>query len=411
MRILFLSQFFDPEPFFKALPFAKELAKRGHSVEVLTGFPNYPGGRVYPGYRIKLIAREQMDGISIIRVPLYPSHDRSTFKRVLNYASFAFAAGILGLFVVKRADVAYVYHPPPTVGFAAIMMRIFRGIRFVYDIQDLWPDSLEATGMIRSKRALTLVAGWCSVVYRFASAIVVLSHGFKERLISRGVPADKIHVIFNWSPDQPATKDLQTGSRTTPAAAFSGKFNIVFAGNMGPAQALDTVLEAAEQMRDKASNVQFVFIGDGISLDDLKKKALERQLNNVVFLPRVSPAEAGRILQQADALLVHLKDDPLFAITIPSKTQAYLSAGKPILIGIRGDAARLVESANAGFSFKPESPSSLVSAVERLTCLAPAEREALGMNGKMYYEKNLSRGAAVDQFEQLFARVRQSVLD
>jgi colanic acid biosynthesis glycosyl transferase WcaI len=401
MRILFLSQFFDPEPFFKALPFAKELAARGHQVEVLTGFPNYPGGKVYPGYKIRLVAREQMEGISIIRVALYPSHDQSALKRILNYLSFALTAGLLGPFLVSRADIAYVYHPPATVGFSALMLRLFRGIPFVYDIQDLWPDSLKATGMSRGKRLLSLIDGWCSIIYRFASALVVISPGFKERLVSRGVQPDKINLIYNWAPEETAA--LPNPSKQRPE--FAGKFNILFAGNMGPAQALDSVLVAAESIRDLMPEVQFVFLGSGISADQLRSRAKEKRLTNVLFLPRVKPAEASIVQQQADALLVHLKDDPLFAITIPSKTQAYLAAGKPILMGVDGDAARLVEEANAGIAFKPEKPESLIQAVERLRSKSQAERDKMGENGRAYYDKHLSRAIAAGDFEKLFTAV------
>jgi len=286
------------------------------------------------------------------------------------------------------------------------MIRVLRGIPFVYDIQDLWPDSLEATGMIRSKRILGLVARWCSIVYRFASSVVVLSSGFKERLISRGVPENKIRVIYNWSPDQPATP-TQLSDEAQPFESFAGKFNVVFAGNMGPAQALDCVLIAAERIKDIAPDVQFNFIGSGISVGNLQDEAARRNLGNVRFLPRVNPVEAARYLQCADALLVHLKDDPLFSITIPSKTQAYLAAGKPILIGVRGDAAQLIEAAGAGIAFTPEDPNDLVSAVERLRRLSPVERQVMGRNGRDFYYSKLSRETGVSEFESVFTSVLQ----
>lgn len=406
MRILILSQWFHPEPNFKGLPFARELAKRGHEVEILTGFPNYPGGKVYQGYRIQLFSRETIDGISIIRVALFPSHDRSSLKRILNYLSFAFFAGFLGPLLVRKADVMYVFHPPPTIGFAAIMIRILRGIPFVYDVQDLWPDSLSATGMIRNKSALGIVSVWCSLVYRFAKAIVVLSPGFKTCLISRGVPAEKIQVLYNWSPDEPSG-DSNLDGLVPDDSRWRDRFNVVFAGNMGPAQSLECVMEAAEKIQHSNPSVQFVLIGTGILVNTLKALAAQKSLPNVLFLPRVSHSEARQLLQKADALLVHLKKDPLFEITIPSKTQAYLAAGRPILIGVEGDAARLVEKAQAGFAFQSEDSGALLNAIEKLLDLSSEEREAMGERGRLYYENNLSRSVSVSEFEKLFAQISQ----
>src|ERR1039458_10345911 len=175
MSILILSQWFDPEPTFKGLLFARGLAARGHDVEVLTGFPNYPGGHVYPGYRIRPWVREQIDGISILRVALYPSHDKSAFGRVFNYASFAISAALVGTALIRKPDVVYVYHPPATIAFAAIVIGFFRRAPFVYDIQDLWPDTVAASRMISSSAVFTLLGHWCNFVYRCARHIVVLS--------------------------------------------------------------------------------------------------------------------------------------------------------------------------------------------------------------------------------------------
>ena len=183
MRILFLTQWFDPEPSFKGLLFAKELKRRGHQVSVLTGFPNYPGGKLYPGYSVRLWQRETMEGVDILRVPLYPSHDRSALGRVANYLSFALSAAVLGPLLTAEADVVYVYHPPATVGLAALAFRWLRGVPCVYDVQDLWPDTLLATGMVRGALIPTLVGWWCDVVYRVVNAIVVLSPGYKRRLL------------------------------------------------------------------------------------------------------------------------------------------------------------------------------------------------------------------------------------
>jgi glycosyltransferase involved in cell wall biosynthesis len=400
MKILFLTQWFDPEPTFKGLAFARELVRRGHEVEVLTGFPNYPEGRLYPGYRVHVFRREMMEGIRVTRVALYPSHDRSAIRRVLNYVSFALSSALLGPFLVRRADVAYVYHPPPTVGLAAILLKWFRGIPFVYDIQDLWPDTLAATGMVRSRALLGLVGMWCRVVYSQASKIIVLSPGFKRKLTERGVPVGKTEVIYNWC-DETAICQGHLEAPILTEAGVAGRFNVVFAGTMGKAQALSSVLQAAQLVAERNPRVQFVFVGGGVEVEGLKGEAASRRQKNVRFLPVRPAAEVGPLLAAADVLLVHLKDDPLFAITIPSKTQAYLAVGRPVLMAVRGDAANLVREAGAGVCVNPADPDALAAAVCTLAGLTAEELTKMGEYGRAFYREHLSLRSGSDRFENL----------
>jgi len=401
MRILFLTQWFDPEPMFKGLAFAKALRERGHEVQILTGFPNYPGGKVFPGYRIRPFLREVMEGIPVVRVPLYPSHDTSAIRRIANYATFALSAATIGAAAVKPADVMYVYHPPATVALPAIMIHGVRRIPFVYDIQDLWPDTLSATGMVNNGFLTGLVDRWCRMVYRAASKIVVLSPGFKDALVQRSVPEEKIEVIYNWCDEGQIPKTSKNES-LAKELGFSGRFNVLFAGTMGKAQALEAVLDAAGRIGGRIPEIQFIFVGGGIEVDRLQKIARERRLKNVLFLPRRPVSEIGEILNLADVLLVHLKDDPLFRITIPSKIQAYLAVGRPILAGVRGDAAGLVRMAGAGVVCQPENPESISEAVEELYRMPRARLNEMGDSGHRYYRKELSLSAGVSRFEEVF---------
>ena len=401
MRILLLTQWFDPEPTFKGLAFARELVRRGHTVQVLTGFPNYPGGRLYHGYKVRLLQRETIDGISIIRVPLYPSHDGSALKRIANYLSFAFSAALLGPLLVGQADVVYVYHPPATVALPAMMLKLLRRMPFVYDIQDLWPDTLAASGMLNNRNILKCVDWWCRLTYRCADHIAVLSPGFKRKLIERGVPEEKISVIYNWCDEgQIAIMERSLAAEREPEMV--GRFNIVFAGTMGKAQALDAVLDAAELIAERLPLVQFVFIGGGIDVERLTRITAEKKLDNVRFLPRRPVSEIGSALNMADLLLVHLKDDPLFEITLPSKTQAYLAVGRPILMAVRGDAADLVEKAGAGITCSPEDPHSIAASVEKLAAMTEEERDEMGRRGATYYQQELALAVGVRRFEKIF---------
>lgn len=401
MRILMLTQWFDPEPTFKGLAFAKELVRLGHEVEVLTGFPNYPGGKLYDGYKIRIIQREIIDGISVLRVPLYPSHDGSALKRIANYFSFALSAAFMGALLVKPADVMYVYHPPATVGFAATIISMVRRIPFVYDIQDLWPDTLVATGMLKNPGILRLVDTGCRVIYRQAAKIVVLSPGFKEMLVTLGIPAKKIEVIYNWC-DEANIQREDNGTGLDERFGLAGKFNIVFAGTMGKAQALDAVLDAAMILSVSQPNVQFVFVGGGIDVERLRNRTDEMSLANVRFLPRMPMQEIGSVLTQADVLLVHLRNDPLFKITLPSKTQAYMAAGRPILMAVQGDAANLVKKAHAGLVCMPEDSQSIASAVEKFCKMSRQELDEMGKSGRRFYEKELSLAVGAGKFESVF---------
>jgi lipopolysaccharide/colanic/teichoic acid biosynthesis glycosyltransferase len=399
MKILILSQWFDPEPDFKGLLFARELVARGHEVEVLTGFPNYPGGKIYPGYRIRPWARERLDGIDVLRVALYPSHNNSGLHRIFNYVSFFISAAVFGTALIRKPDVMYVYHPPITVGFAATVIGFLRRAPFVYDIQDLWPDTVAASGMMSNPRALGLLGSLCKLVYRRASHIAVLSPGFKETLARRGVPLDKIDVIYNWCDETVFKCDYECGARPVSSA---DKLSILFAGTMGIAQGLDSVLQAAQICLRTAPTAEFVFVGGGVEWAKLERMAEEMKLDNVRFMPRQPMHAMGGILAGADVLLVHLKDDPLFRITIPSKTQAYLAAGKPILMGACGDAADLVKQSQSGVLCEPGNPQSIADAVKKLVDLGPERLAAMGHNGRGFYDRELSISSGVEKFDCVF---------
>ena len=408
MKILFIAHYFQPEPnFFVGLPFAKALQRAGHQVQVLTGFPNYPGGKIYDGYKVKLIQKETMDGVPVIRVPLYPSHTKSSFKRILSYLSLSLSQSMIGPFAVNKADVAYVSQGPATIGLPSLIHRLFRKIPFVYSIQDLWPDSLSSTGMFDNSFGLRLIDKWCEYVYKKAAKVVVIAPGMKQKLIERGVPTEKIEVIYNWCDESLIFRE-QPDCELAKKLSMTDKFNIVFAGNMGKAQSMEAVLDAAKILDNGDNNIQLVLIGGGVEVESLKQKAIELSLGNVIFHARRPISEIGSILRLADVLLVHLRDEPLFRITIPSKTQAYLATGRPILIGVKGDAARLVEDANAGISCEPENPQSIAETIMKFYKMEKDELLQMGTNGMNYYDKHLSFKIAVqsylDVFEQAIRR-------
>lgn len=402
MRILFVTQWFDPEPMPKGVAFARELQRLGHSVEVLTGFPNYPDGRLYPGYRMKAWQRESLDGVPVLRVPLIPSHSRSAVGRVANYGSFALSASIAGALAVSTPDVVYAYHPPPTIGLPALAVRQLRGAPYVLDVQDLWPDTLAATGMVRNPAVLRLADRFSRFVYRQAERVVALSPGMRDRLVEYGVAPERADVIYNWC-DEAAIGSAGSLPPPPSLAALSGRLKIIFAGTMGLAQGLDTVLDCAARCATLVPQAAFVFVGGGADRDRLERRSAELGLANVSFLPRVSMAEVGAVLAAADVLLVHLKDDPLFRMTIPSKTQAYMAAGRPMIMAVRGDAADLVQRAGCGWVCTPGDAEELAAQVEAAARVGPAGRAQMGEAGRAFYSRELSLGIGVKKFEAVLA--------
>lgn len=398
-RVLFLTQWFDPEPTFKGLVFARKLVMQGFDVEVVTGFPNYPDGKIYSGYKVKWLQREVKEGVQITRLPLYPSHDQSSIKRIFNYISFALSSLIYLLVFAKKSDVMYVYHPPLTIGITASIVKFFRRIPVVYDVQDMWPDTLRATGMLNNAFALRIVSALCHFVYRAVDHIVVLSPGFKNLLIQRGVADEKISLIYNWADEASL---LSSASQVKDKVSDHNQFKILFAGNIGKAQALHTVLAAAELLQCKGSRVCWVMLGAGLELEKLKAETMQRQIKNVIFLPAVPMSEVGAYLREADALLIHLRQDPLFRITIPSKTQAYMAVGKPLLMAVDGDAAELVKKSSGGIVSESENPHRLAEAAQKLADSSDKDLALMGLNAKTFYEQHLSLDQGVMRFTEIF---------
>ena len=399
-------QYFQPEPIFKGLPLARALLDLGHEVEVLTGFPNYPGGKIYSGYRLKLYQQETLDGIRVTRVPLYPSHSRSGIRRIFNFLSFGFAAFLLGPWFVKRPDVIYVYNLV-TLGPAWRILRLLYGSKVVVDVQDLWPESVSASGMMKSRIATQVLELCCRSQYKSANKLVVLSPGFKQNLTARGIDEKKIEVIYNWC-DESSISVPEPNPEDAARFQFSHRFNIVFAGTMGVSQSLDCVLEAANAVERELPDVQFTFVGGGIEVPRLRTKA--SNLSNVQFLDPMPPSEIGTVLANADVLLVHLKDDPIFRITIPSKIQAYLFAGKPILCGVRGDASDLVQKSGSGVAFMPDDSDSLIKAVRKFRSMTSDELRIMGKTGRTFYESELSMAQGVHRIEKVLRECVEPVL-
>lgn len=378
----------------KGVQFARGLAEAGFEVEVATGFPNYPTGKLADGYRLAPYASESMGGLRVHRLFLIPSHDTSSLGRAANYLSFMASALLFCLVRGRRFDAIYVYHPPITVGLAAALAGLITRTPFLLDVQDLWPDSVTASGMRGSSRLGGILGALCRFVYGRAALVIGQSKAMTERLVERGVPRDRSATIFNWADEDAARA---RGEFDVSRLGFEGRFNIVFGGNLGRVQGLDTLVRAAVLAAAEFPGIQLTLIGDGVERARIAELAAEIGNGCVQVLPGVPRTQVGDVFAAADVLVLHLLDDPLFAITIPSKTQFYMAMGKPILVGVPGEAAEIVAGSGAGLAVPPEDPEAMAQAMVRLARLSTSERTEMGRRARETYGARFSRRAAMQE--------------
>lgn len=402
LRILLLSQWYPPEPQKIVSDIAVELMNLGHDVTVLTGYPNFPSGKLYDGYHMKLVFREKMDGVSVVRVPLFPDHSSSVLKRALNLLSFACAATLIGPLVVPRVDVIYVIQPVTSVLPALAISRL-GWIPVVFEVQDVWPETLKSAGFIRNRAVLGAVGFLMQCVYRFVAGIRVISRGFRANLRGKGVTDDKLWTIPNWV-DSAWYRPVAADPCLAESLGLAGKFNVMFAGTMGHSQDLGTVLDAADRLRN-IEDIQFVMVGGGTMRAALKEQADRRGLSSVRFLGTYPQDEIAKIQSLANIFLAHLRDDPLFRITIPHKTLGYMASGKPVLIGVAGDAARVVLDAGAGLSCHPGDSASMAEAVLKFYRMSESERQAIGARGREVAVQQYSRQQLVGQIGEMLETI------
>jgi glycosyltransferase involved in cell wall biosynthesis len=399
MRLLVISQYYRPEPAPKPSDLAEGLARRGHTVKVVTTLPNYPSGRLYPGFRSRAVTREQLDGVPVTRVWSFPYHGRSTIRRFVNYGTGMIAL-VIGATLAGPADVIYAYHPPLSTGIAAWIIGRMKRARIVYDVQDIWPDSAVLAGMLSDGWLVRLMKAVERFVYRRAAHIIVSTEGARLNLIAKGVSPDRVSVGAHWI-DQRLFEDADRVAPIRATHDLHDRFLVMFAGNIGVVQGLDVVLDAAAQLVE--TRIVFVLVGDGTDLDRLRHRVDALRLDNVVFLGRQPMDSMPPILRTADALLVHLKDHDVMELVIPTKTIAYLASGRPIVAAVRGPAAALVERARAGITVPPEDPAALASACRRLASMAETEREQLGESGRRYLLAHHTLEGVLADYESVIA--------
>lgn len=405
MRVLILSQWYYPEPVPKPQELAEALTEKGHTVSVITGIPNYPKGEVYEGYKVKLYQRETINGIPLVRTYEYPYHGKNALGRMWNYISFMLSAPF-GLFGTPKFDAIYVWHPPLTIGIAAWVIARLRRVPFIYDVQDIWPDSVVMSGVMKEGFAVRIMRRLEKFVYKRADHLFVVTKGARENLISKGVPPEKVTAMPHWIDEKLfAQGDEKMRERVREEYNWKDKFVVLFAGNIGIVQGLDAVVRAASLL-DKESKVLIAMVGDGTDKERLQEMVKELNLQDRVQFIGWQPMEKmPSFMAAADALLVHLKRSDITEFVIPTKTMAYLAAGKPILMAMNGAAAELVEESRAGIFIEPEDPPALAKAIVAYSQMPDTKREEMGESGREYLVKNLSKEKVIEMYEDVLSRV------
>jgi len=403
VNLLIVSQYFWPESF-RITDLARSLSREGVEVKVLTGVPNYPEGEIFDGYSMWSPSRQTLGEIEIFRVPLVPRKQGRALRLVANYLSFVFFASTLGLWRLRgqRVDAIFVYGISPILqAIPAILMKWRKRAKLIIWVQDLWPDALEATGFVKNRYLLALCDHVVRWIYRHADLVMVQSHAFIEP-VSRLCPRERVVYYPN------SAEDVFSNEESKPPCPVEGLdhyFSIVFAGSLGTAQALEVILDAAENLQTEA-RIRFFLVGHGSRSDWLQTEVKRRGLINVVLTGRYPTSLMPSIFEKSSALLVTLTDEPIFAQTIPSKVQSYLAAGRPILGCINGEGARVIQEACAGLTSAAMNSAELAKNVRLLFAMSEEERDVLGRNGKSYFLKNFeSRRLTLELTKHLDALV------
>jgi len=409
MKILYVSQYFPPEmgaPAARAAELSRHWAATGHDVTVLTGFPNHPTGVVPPEYRKKFrrtVAREQTDGVNVVRTWLLPFPNRKAYERMLNYSSFCISAASTGLFV-SRPDVVIATSPQLLVGLSGWWIARWKRVPFVFEVRDLWPESLVAVGMGESDsllhRTLGKIAGF---LYRHSDRVTVVTPAFEDYLVEHWhVPREKISVIENGVETQLFSPEPATELRRE--LGVEGKFVVSYIGTMGMAHGLETIVSAASQLQNTNPEIVFMMLGEGTYKDRIVALARERALGNIRFVDQQAREKIPAYICASDVCLVLLKKTDLFKTVIPTKMLEFMSCARPVILGVDGQARTILEQAGGGLVIEPENSEALMNAIRHLAANRETALE-LGRRGREHVARRFSRGQTAEKYVRVLEQL------
>jgi colanic acid biosynthesis glycosyl transferase WcaI len=399
MRIAYVTQWFPPEPGFLPATIADGLAERGHEVHVLTGFPNYPDGKLQAGYPLRPYRREiRSDNVTVHRAPLFPSHNTSAIKRMTNYLSFGVSASWIARTRMPKPDVWLTYSSPATAALPALTVpRRLRAPSYLL-LEDLWPDSVTESGFVtgRSGRGINAALHrFCDWTYRRSTSIGIISPSMAELLVERGVEREKIRLLPNW------VADSHLLPNATPTDALRRSLGLpkgplfMYAGNIGMLQGLDSLIEAFA----KCPKSNLVLIGEGVALPSLQHLVTSGSILNVHFVPSQPAKRIGQFIAAADVQIVSLRDTRLLRATMPSKVQSCMAASRPVLAYAAGDVADLITSSESGIAVQPGNMAEAVEAIRRFSEMSTDELLEMGRRARVHYETNFAPNVGLDRLE------------
>lgn len=404
MRILVVTQYFWPENF-RINDLVDALRARGHQLTVLTGEPNYPAGAFFPEYLADKQQFGDYQGVPVVRVPM-SARGRGRVRLVLNYLSFALSASVLGLWKLKsqRFDVILAYEPSPiTVGIPAVVFRFTKRAPMAFWVLDLWPETLQAVGVLKPGLLLNAVGRLVKFIYARCDLILAQSNSFVAKIRQYAKPETPVAYFPNWAE---SVFDGAPALAAPEVKRVENAFTILFAGNIGEAQDFPTLLDAAERLAAH-QNIRWIVLGDGRMRAWVVDEIVRRGLQGRMELLGSYPVERmPSFFAHADALLVSLKDEPIFAMTIPGKLQSYLACGIPVLGMLNGEGAQIIREHRVGLSAPAGDAAALAAAVLALTEMSGQERADMGQRGRQLYEQQFERGRLVDRAESLLESLR-----
>jgi len=408
MKILVVSQYFWPENF-RINDLCAQLVERGHDVTLLTGKPNYPTGFIFPEFKENPSAFNQYAGCEVIRVPITARGNSSSLKLIINYFSYVFSASLLGAWQLRRQsfDVIFVYEPSPvTVCLPAIFLKKLRKIPVVFWVQDLWPETLESVGVVKSKRLLGWIGKLVSFIYNRCDLILGQSRAFYAGIARYCDAKEKIKYFPNWA--EGIFREIVVSS-VPEVANYKDDFKVLFAGNVGGAQDFPAILSAAEIIKDRKIKAKFFIVGDGRMFDWVSKEIPRRQLSDYVYLlGRHSLDSMPAFYASADVLLVALQESPVFSLTIPAKVQSYMTSGKPIVTMLSGEGSRVVSEAGCGLITDSGDYEGLANNIIKMSNMTETELGVLGNNARTYVDREFDRDTLIAQLEDWFVEVTQN---
>lgn len=401
MKILIVTQYYFPENF-KSNDLSFELQKRGHDVTVLTGLPNYPEGKLYDGYGIFKNRKQVINGVKVIRSLLLLRGNGGGIRLFLNYFSFAFFASIKAFFLnfSNRYEAVIVHEPSPITQFyPALVLKKLQKAPVYFWVMDLWPESLEIAGGIKNKFVLNFFEKMVINFYENSEKLLITSKGFKKSIVEKGNFEDKLEYFPNWAEDA-----ISEGDQNFSIPDLPEGFIVMFAGNVGEAQDMEAIMNAAFELKDELE-IKIVIVGDGRKMPYVQEFIKQNHLESTVLTVGRFPIDAmASFFAKADVMLVSLKDDPIYNLTVPAKVQAYMSASKPILAMLNGEGAEIVEEAECGLSVPAGNSHELAKTIVQMSNLEKSELSKMGQNSRAFFLKNYQLSSCIDNLERILSQ-------